>query len=137
MKPSKSCMAKLERTNELLERRIDERTRQLDTGSEELVRADKAQDQVSVYLLSAIVDSSDDAIIGKTLDGTITSWNKSAERLFGYTAEEIVGQSVTLLIPPERLKEEPEIMSLRSCLVLRSKNASNRAFTPGDSSFFE
>jgi PAS domain S-box-containing protein len=62
-------------------------------------------------LLSAIVDSSDDAIISKTLDGVITSWNKSAERLFGYTAEEAVGQSITMLIPPDRLDEEPEILT--------------------------
>lgn len=62
-------------------------------------------------LLSAIVDSSDDAIISKSLDGIITSWNKSAERVFGYTADEAIGQPVTILIPPDRLQEEPEILS--------------------------
>jgi len=64
-----------------------------------------------LVLLSAIVDSSDDAIISKTLDGIITSWNKSAERLFGYTAEEVMGQPITILIPTDRLEEEPEIIS--------------------------
>lgn len=62
-------------------------------------------------LLSLIVDSSDDAIISKDLNGTITSWNKSAERLFGYTEAEAVGQPVTILIPPDRLDEEPEILA--------------------------
>jgi PAS domain S-box-containing protein len=63
-------------------------------------------------LLSAIVDSSDDAIISKDLNGIITSWNKSAERLFGYTAAEAVGKSVAeLLIPFDREEEEPEILA--------------------------
>ncbi|HTD66607.1 MAG TPA: PAS domain S-box protein, partial [Candidatus Limnocylindria bacterium] len=64
--------------------------------------------------LSAIVDSSDDAIISKTLEGVITSWNAGAERLLGYQAEEIIGQSITRVIPPEHLGEETEILkSLR------------------------
>ena len=62
-------------------------------------------------LLAAIVESSDDAIISKSLDGIITSWNRGAERLFGYTVAEAVGQPVTMLIPEERRDEEPEILS--------------------------
>lgn len=62
-------------------------------------------------LLAAIVASSDDAIISKNLDGVITSWNKSAERIFGYDAEEAIGQHITLVIPPERHAEESEILN--------------------------
>src|SRR5262245_6331383 len=62
-------------------------------------------------LLSAIVSSSDDAIVSKTLDGRITSWNAGAERIFGYTSEEAVGQPITMLIPPDRHGEEVEILN--------------------------
>src|SRR5215218_10599521 len=60
--------------------------------------------------LAAIVESSDDAILSKTLDGTITSWNEGAERLYGYRAEEVLGKPVSILVPPEVPREVPEIL---------------------------
>jgi len=60
--------------------------------------------------LAAIVESSDDAILSKDLNGIILSWNSGAERLFGYKAEEILGKCVTTLIPADRLDEEPRIL---------------------------
>jgi PAS domain S-box-containing protein len=74
-------------------------------GVSERMLAERAGD-----LLAAIVDSSDDAIVSKTLDGVITSWNKSAERMFGYTREEAVGQHITLIIPEDRRDEEVKIV---------------------------
>ena len=62
-------------------------------------------------LLAAIVNCSNDAIIGKDLNSIVTSWNTGAERLFGYTAAEMLGQSITRLIPPDRLAEEKEIIA--------------------------
>jgi len=70
------------------------------------LQADKA-----TGLLAAIVDSSDDAIISKTLQGVITSWNGAAERLFGYTAKEAVGQHISLIIPLDRRHEETTILA--------------------------
>jgi two-component system sensor kinase FixL len=60
--------------------------------------------------LATIVESSDDGIIGKTLDGTVTSWNRAAEAIFGYNSQEMIGQPITLLLPPERLHEEAMIL---------------------------
>jgi PAS domain S-box-containing protein len=61
-------------------------------------------------LLAAIVGTSEDAIVSKSLDGVITSWNQGAERIFGYSAEEAVGQNITLIIPHDRRKEETYIL---------------------------
>ena len=61
--------------------------------------------------LAAIVESSDDAILAKDLNGIIVSWNAGAERLFGYTAGEAIGNPVTMLIPPDRANEESTILA--------------------------
>lgn len=67
--------------------------------------------QEAAYKLAAIVESSEDAIASKDLNGIVTSWNASAERVFGYKAEEIVGKSITLVIPPDLLKDEEMILA--------------------------
>jgi hypothetical protein len=85
---------------EALQARITELERELSA-----LRADDAR-----LRLSAIVESSEDAIVGKDLDGIIRSWNKGAEIIFGYTAEEAIGQHVSMLAAPERVDEIPNIL---------------------------
>jgi PAS domain S-box-containing protein len=65
----------------------------------------------AAYWLSAVIESADDAIISKTLDSIITSWNAGAQRIFGYTPDEIIGKPVTILIPADHINEEPEILA--------------------------
>lgn len=72
--------------------------------------SDRKRADMQAQRLAAIVESSDDAIVSKDLNGIITSWNHGAERLFGYTAEEVIGKPITMLIPPDRMGEEPEII---------------------------
>src|SRR5689334_15598941 len=67
--------------------------------------------ELASYWLSAIIESAEDAIISKTLEGIITSWNKGAQRVFGYTADEVIGKSITILIPEGHLDEEPQILA--------------------------
>jgi PAS domain S-box-containing protein len=67
--------------------------------------------ELAAQKLAAIVESSDDAIVSKDLDGIITSWNRGAEWLFGYAGHEVVGKSVIILIPEDRQDEEPEILA--------------------------
>ncbi len=68
---------------------------------------DRARGEQAAQRLAAIVESSADAIVAKDLNGVITDWNRGAERLFGYSAEEAIGQPITIVIPPDRLDEEP------------------------------
>ena len=72
---------------------------------------ERTRADVATRRLAAIVTSSDDAIVSKDLNGIVVSWNPAAERLFGYTADEMIGRSITKVIPPERLGEEDEVLS--------------------------
>lgn len=78
------------------------------------ISAEKDLERVRGHL-AAIIDFSDDAIIGKTLDGTVTSWNRGAELLYGYRAHEIIGKSITTLVPEERPDEVPKILEKLKC----------------------
>jgi PAS domain S-box-containing protein len=89
-----------------LEARVDARTRDLDEALAQLNQRSEAQQAQ----LAAIVASSDDGIIGKTLDGVIQTWNAGAERLYGYAVDEVVGRSVSILIPPDRPDDLPDIL---------------------------
>ena len=70
----------------------------------------RKQAEAATKRLAAIVESSDDAIVAKTLDGTILSWNAGAERIYGYSAAEVVGRSISVLVPPDHPDELPQIL---------------------------
>ncbi|MFI5365935.1 MAG: PAS domain S-box protein, partial [Candidatus Binatia bacterium] len=72
--------------------------------------SERKQSEAERAHIAAIVDSCEDAIIGKTLDGVITSWNRAAERLYGYSATEVVGRPISLLVPPDQPDEIPQIL---------------------------
>src|ERR1700689_1577296 len=80
-----------------------------DTAPQPLVDAQTADYSVQLALLAAIVASSDDAIVSKTLDGLILSWNAGATRIFGYQASEVIGTPIMIIIPPELHEEEQHI----------------------------
>jgi len=82
-----------------------------DVTAQRLSEQGKAEQLLTARLLASIVESSNDAIISKSLDGLIQSWNAAAERLFGYSAAEAIGKPISLVIPPERMAEEEEIIA--------------------------
>jgi PAS domain S-box-containing protein len=93
---------------------VESRLQLLDDGTVIEVNrdtTDRRQTEQQLSFLAAIVQSSDDAIVSKNLDGIITSWNKGAERVFGYTAEEAIGQPITIVIPQDRQDEERTILT--------------------------
>ena len=103
----------LRRYRDYLEQLVQERTRDLEETNSKLQieidvrrKAEKASRQ-----LAAIVEGSDDAIISQTLSGMITSWNKAAEIIYGYTAAEAIGQHISMHIPPEHLHEIPDLLA--------------------------
>ncbi len=72
---------------------------------------DRKRSETDRSLLAAIIESSDDVIVSKTLDGIITSWNKGAERILGYSAEEVIGQHVSMLMPPDAMEDTTKILN--------------------------
>jgi PAS domain-containing protein len=98
--------AELLRINEDIEQQVQECTSDLAAANQELevLRAE------AVSELVAIVKSSDDAIVGMTLTGIIQSWNRGAERVYGYHGEEVIGRSISLLCPPNRMDEVPAML---------------------------
>ncbi len=82
-----------------------------DVTAHRMVEREKANQLHTAWLLASIVESSNDAIISKSLDGIIQSWNAAAERVFGFTAEEAIGRHISLVIPPDRIAEEDQIIA--------------------------
>ncbi len=108
----KESERELRRYRDRLEDLVRERTEQLETANEKLrlEMAEREQAEQKAVQLAAIVQYSDDAIIGKNIDGIITSWNKGAEKIYGYAESEVIGKPFSLLIPPGREDEVSRIL---------------------------
>jgi PAS domain S-box-containing protein len=100
----------------VLDRQADGKAHRLinvatDISERKQIEAALGEGEQQMRWLASIVESSDDAIVSKNLDGIITSWNRGAERIFGYTAEEAVGKPITILVPHDRQDEERAILT--------------------------
>jgi PAS domain S-box-containing protein len=82
-----------------------------EVSAQRQMERERAEQLAAARFLAAIVESSDDAIISKSLEGIIQSWNAAAERMFGHTAEQAIGRHISLVIPPERIQEEDRIIA--------------------------
>ncbi len=103
---SARARSQLNTLNAELEKRVEQRTEDL---QREILKRTRAQENAE--RLAAVVESSDDAIISKTLQGVITAWNTGAKKVFGYTADEAIGKPMSMLIPPDRVGEEATILN--------------------------
>lgn len=103
---SQRARSELSILNNELEQRVEQRTAALQSEVVERMRMEESRER-----LAAVVESSDDAIITKTLEGVITSWNRGAEKIFGYPAADVVGRPMLMLFPTERASEESDILT--------------------------
>jgi two-component system, cell cycle sensor histidine kinase and response regulator CckA len=113
LKERNAAQEALRETNRGLEQQVSERTSQLAEANSALQveLAERRRVQASMAMLAFIVESSDDAIIGTDLKGTITSWNRGAETIYGYSAQEVIGRPITIIAPADRTDEVTEILS--------------------------
>ncbi|MCU1297672.1 MAG: putative Sensor histidine kinase [Acidobacteriaceae bacterium] len=104
---------KLRKTNETLEQRVHARTTELAEANHALQAEIERRERIEEKLaeLASIVEFSDDAIIGKSLNGIVRNWNSGAERIYGYTAADMVGKPISILAPADRADEMPEILA--------------------------
>jgi two-component system cell cycle sensor histidine kinase/response regulator CckA len=109
----KDALDELSRAKADLERRVHDRTVELEAlnSAMQCEIGERIRVEKQLVKIASIVESSEDAILTKTLDGVVTTWNKGAERIYGYSAEEIIGQHISILVPPDRAGEDATLVA--------------------------